>query len=671
MRRRRGLVAGGVGDTGAAHIDREIAFLIRIWGHHECVDTATAAEGSFAAIRHRHLAGIKAADRFAEGEREAHSSVGHTGHVVGDGDRGSEGVKRLADLRRCRGLVACGIGDTGGAHINREGAFFIGIWRDHERVDGSADRREGALAAIGHRDLAGIKTGDDLAEGERDGHRTVGHTGRVVSDSDGGEDGVKRLADLCRCRGLVAGRVGDTGGAHIDRDVALRSRSRDDHEGVDTATAAEGSLRSVRHRDLAGIEPGDRFAEAEREAHSTVGHTGTVVGDGDRRGDGVKRLADLRRRRGLVAGRVGDTGGAHINRDIALRSGIRGDHEAVNTAAAAEASLAAIGHHHLAGIEAGDRFAEAEREAHSTVGHTGTVVGDGDRRGDGVKRLAGLRRRRGLVARRVGDTGGAHIDRDIALRFRIRGDHEGVNTATAAEASLAAIRHRHLAGIEAGDRFAEAEREAHSSVGHTGTGVGDGEGGSEGVKRLADLRRHRGLLAGGVDHTGGAHIDCDGALLSCIRHDHERVDAAAAAERSFTATRHRHLAGIEPGDRFAEGKGEAHSTGGHTGRVIGDGDEGDDGVKRLADLRRCRGLVASGVADTGGAHINRDVALHSCIRRDHERVDAAAAAERSFTATRHRHLAGIETGDGLAEAEAEGDSTVGHTGSIVGDGDGW
>ena len=280
---------------------------------------------------------------------------------------------------------------------------------------------------------------------------------------------------------MVAGDIGDTGGDHIDRDRSLLIRVWRHREGVvSSADCREGALGAIGHRDLAGIEAGDRFTEAEAEDGSTVGHAGSVVGDGQGGGDGVERQGDRRRRRGLVTHRVGDTGGAHINRDRALRTRSRGDHEGVNTATAAEGSLAAIGNHHLAGIETGDRFAEGEREGDRSAGHTGNVVvADGEGGSEDInKRLNNLRRRYCLGAQDIGDTAGVHIDCDIPLRDRIRYDHQRVDApiANAIECSLGSIHHRYLAGIETGDRLAEGEGEGHQAGGHTGNVVGDGEG---------------------------------------------------------------------------------------------------------------------------------------------------------------------------------------------------
>ena len=548
--------------------------------HDQCVHGfADCREGALAAVANRDVVAEETGDRFAEGEGEGDSSVGHTGTVIGDGEGGSEGVKRLADLRRCRHLVTSGVGDTGGAHIERESAFFIGSGRHHERVNAAA-AAEASFAAIRHNHLAGIKTSNRFTEGEGEGHRTGGHSGRVIGDGDSGDDGVKRLADLRRRRGLVASRVGDTGGAHIDRDRAFCIGIGRHHERVNTATAAEASFAAIGHRDLAGIETGDRFAEGEREAHSSVGHTGTVIGDGEGGGEGVKRLGDLRRRRGLIARCVDNTGGAHINRDRAFFIGIWRHHKRVNAAAAAEASFAAVGHRDLAGIEAADRFTEGKGERHRTGGHSGRVVGDGDSGEDGVKRLADLRRCRGLVTGGVGDAGGAHIDRDVAFFIGIWRHHKGVNAAAAAEASFAAIRHYHLAGIKTSNRFAEGEGERHRTGGHSGRVVGDGEGGDAGVKQLTDLRRRRGLVARRVGDSGGAHIDRDGALRSRIRCDDQGVNGFAdRREASLAAIGHRHLAGIEAGDRFAEGEREGNSSRGHTGTVVGDSQGGrcDDG----------------------------------------------------------------------------------------------
>ena len=144
---------------------------------------------------------------------------------------------------------------------------------------------------------------------------------------------------------------------------------------------------------------------------------------------------------------------------------------------------------------------------------------------------------------------------------RARGDHQRVDTTTAAEDSFAAIGDRDLAGIEAGDRFAEGEGEGDSTVGHTVDVVSDGESGGDGIKLLRDLRGHRGLVAGNVGDTGGAEIDCDGALGTDSRGNHEGVNTATAAERSFCSIPQRHLAGIEPCDGLAEAEGEGDITG--------------------------------------------------------------------------------------------------------------
>ena len=158
---------------------------------------------------------------------------------------------------------------------------------------------------------------------------------------------------LHRRDGLVARFVGDPGSAYINGDVALRTRTGRDLQGIEVATAAESSFCSIRHRYLACIEPEDGLAEVEQEGHNPPGHTANVVVDGDDGGYGVhpqrvKGLRELRRRQCLICLGADDTGSAHIDRDGASCSWSRRDHQCVDTA------------NYIAGGNSGDVVSDGE-----------------------------------------------------------------------------------------------------------------------------------------------------------------------------------------------------------------------------------------------------------------------------------------------------------------------
>ena len=234
---------------------------------------------------------------------------------------------------------------------------------------------------------------------------------------------------MSRSDGLVSSGVGDTGGAHIDSDVAGGGSGGSDNKGVDgAADGCEGAFAAVAHRHIADIEAGDSLREGEGESDSAVSSVDGVwiaVGDRDRRrgdvgtptdGDSVSGIGDGGAE---VAGLVGHTGHKRVR---PCRQGAGGE-----TPGAVRGASDGGRAKQNAAVEDADRVSSGERSAVGTpqgwrlvvggaiAGHrTGlgpeVVVNGRDAcravRSDGVEGDRVSRTRRALVAHRVGNAGG-------------------------------------------------------------------------------------------------------------------------------------------------------------------------------------------------------------------------------------------------------------------------